>query len=238
MNRKEKKLRCLAVIPARGGSKGVPRKNLRLLAGKPLIVYSIEVAKRCTSITDIVVSTEDEEIAEVSRRSGLEIPFMRPAYLAEDTTPMEPVVIHALQEWEKTKGVKMDCVALLEPTGPLRSSRCIEEAIRLWRETGADSIVSLMENDYPVNWLKKLEEGRVVPFCPDLPELFRRQDAQPTYKYNNAIFVVSRDILLKEKTLLGPDTRPLLMEPLESVDINSEWDFQLAEWLITQGKSG
>lgn len=222
----------LAVIPARGGSKGIPRKNLRLLAGRPLIAHTIEVARQCPSLTHVIVSTDDVEIAEVARHYGAEVPFLRPADLAGDMVAIEPVLQHAVIEMEKLCGVRMDFVVLLLPTCPLRTVNCVEDAIRLQRETDADSMVSLAEHDYPVYWLKKIVDGRIAPYRDDSPPLDRRQDASLCYRKTDAVFVVKRDLLMVGNSLIGENSRPLVMRPEESVDINTEWDFQLAEWLM------
>lgn len=224
--------RYLGLIPARGGSKGVPGKNLRVLAGHPLIAHTIRVAQECPSLTHVVVSTDDPKIAEVARRYGAEVPFMRPAALAGGDVAMEPVVQHAIGEMEQLWGHRIDYVVLLLPTNPVRTARRVEQAIQLQRQTGADTVVSLVENDYPVHWLKKIVDGRVVPFSLDLPTLRRRQDAPVTYRKNNAVFVVQRDIVMLDHSLFGTNTRALIMGPEESLDLNTEWDFTLAELIL------
>src|SRR5262245_47339603 len=135
--------RVLGLVPARGGSKGVPRKNIRLMADKPLLQYTAEAAPAARRLTRVVLSTDDETIARVGRGCGLDVPFVRPAHLAEDATPMLPVVQHALQ-WFDDNGVRFDAVCLLQPTSPLRRAADIDHCIEMLDATGADSVVTVL----------------------------------------------------------------------------------------------
>ena len=222
----------LGLIPARGGSKGLPRKNLRSLGGKPLIAYSIEVAKRCPAINEVVVTTEDEEIARVAKQFGAEVPFLRDCNLSRDETPMEPVVQDAILRLEALRGKTIDIIVLLVPTNPFRTASDIEAGVRILLETGADSVVSLVEDDYPISWLQTIVNGKVVPFLKQEREIFRRQDAPEVYRRNDGFFTFSRRTIMELATVQGPDTRPYVMDPIFSVDIDNMWDFELAELLL------
>jgi CMP-N-acetylneuraminic acid synthetase len=224
----------LALIPARGGSKGVPRKNLRLLHGQPLIAHSIRTGLSCPSISEVVVTTEDEEIANVARSFGAAIPFMRPRSLASDETAMEPVIQHAITELEALRQVRVDVVVLLVPTNPFRTADDVEAGIKILLETGADSVVSLVEEDYPIAWLQTIVDGKVLPRFPDCNEVHRRQEAPKVFKRNDGFFIFTRETIMDRGVVQGPDTRPYMMEPLCSIDIDNEWDFHLAELLISE----
>jgi CMP-N,N'-diacetyllegionaminic acid synthase len=223
----------LALIPARGGSKGVPRKNLRLLDGRPLIAHTIETGLSCPSVSEVVVSTEDEEIAEVARSIGAKTPFIRPQSLASDETPMEPVIQHAVTELEAIRGVRVDVVVLLVPTNPFRTADHVESGIRILLETGADSVVSLVEEDYPIAWLQVIAGGKVVPRFQNSEEVHRRQEAPKIFRRNDGFFIFKRETIMNLGVVQGPDCRPYMMEPRFSVDIDDEWDFHLAELLMS-----
>lgn len=228
-------LSCLGVIPARGASKGIPRKNIRLVADRPLIAYTIEVAQKSRRLTRTVVSTEDEEIAEVARSFGAEVPFWRPVELATDEATSVAVVRHALDFVEREENRRYDAVALLEPTSPLRMVEDVDGAIALLEDSGADSVVSLcrLEAPHPAK-LKILEGGRIRPF---LPELWReglpRQELLPVYFLNGGIYAVKRDFLVKRQTFWSESTVPYLMPEERSVNIDSWLDLRLVECLIT-----
>ncbi|HEV8341074.1 MAG TPA: acylneuraminate cytidylyltransferase family protein [Candidatus Binatia bacterium] len=228
-------LSCLGVIPARGGSKGIPRKNIRIVAGRPLIAYTIEVAQRSSRLTRTVVSTEDEEIAEVARLLGAEVPFRRPRELATNEAPSVSVACHALDFVEKEEGRRYDCLALLEPTSPLRKAEDVDGAIALLEESGADSVVSLcrLEAPHPAK-LKILQDGRIKPFLPELwREGLQRQELSPVYFLNGGIYAVKRDFLIESQTFWGEKTLPYLMPEDRSVNIDTWFDLKLVECLIT-----
>jgi CMP-N,N'-diacetyllegionaminic acid synthase len=227
----------LALIPARGGSKGVPRKNLRMLNGRPLIAHSIATGLACPSISAVVVTTEDEQIAEVARACGAKVPFVRPEALASDETPMEPVIQHAVLQIEDLYKAKVDYVVLLVPTNPFRTAEQVESGLRILLESGADSVVSLVEEDYPLAWLQTVVDGKVVPKFPSSEVIHRRQDAPRVFKRNDGFFMFTRETIMERGVVQGPDTRPFMMSPLFSVDIDNEWDFQLAELLIQQANN-
>jgi len=223
----------LALIPARGGSKGIPYKNARLLMGKPLIAYTIEAALQSQYQLRVVVSTDDEEIAEVARTADAEVPFLRPAELARDKAPTLPVVQHALGWLEQHEGYKPDLVVLLQPTSPLRRAEHIDQGIKLLLQTDADSVVSVCEVEHSPYWMRVLDnEGRVKPFVEGDHEFSRRQDLPPVYRLNGALYVTKRRIVMEERCLLGDDVRALVMAREDSIDIDDEVDFLLAELLL------
>ena len=234
-------IRILAVVPARGGSRGVPRKNVHLLAGKPLIVYTVTAALQSQYPLRVVISTDNEKIAEVAQRAGAEVPFLRPAELAQDETPTLPVIQHALQWLEQHDGYKPGLVVLLQPTSPLRRASHIDQGIKLLLETNADSVVSVCEVEHSPYWMRVLDEkGQVRRFVETDREFPRRQDLPPVYRLNGALYVTKRKLIMDEERLLGDDVRALVMAREDSIDIDDKLDFLLAELLLKRrlGKGG
>lgn len=228
-------MQILALIPARGGSKGIPGKNLRLLAGKPLVAHAIEQAEQSTVVSRIIVSTDDIGIAEAAKKAGAEVPFMRPRELAEDNTPTLPVVRHALQWLMQHEKYRPDVVVLLQPTSPLRRAEHIDQGVRLLLETKADSVVSLCEAEHSPYWMKVLDEkGKVKPFIESEDEYPRRQDLPIVYRLNGAIYATWCNIIAEKNKMLGDDIRALVMTREDSVDIDDEIDFLLAELLLVK----
>ena len=233
--------RVLALIPARGGSKGVPRKNIRLLAGRPLIEYTIETALAARELFHrIIVSTDDPEIAEVSRRAGAEVPFLRPASLATDKAPSIAVVQHATRFVEEQDGVKMDWIMLLQPTDPLRTKEDLVESLRIAQSERCDSVISVVQvfAVHPI-LMKKIENGRIRPWCVDEPEGMRRQDYKPdAYMRNGAVYLTRRDVAMEKGSLRGEDSRAYVMPPERSLGVDSEIDFALLELTMSRAASG
>ncbi len=226
-------VKALGLIPARGGSKEVPRKNIRPLAGKPLIVYTIEAALQSQHRLRVVVSTDDQAIAETARAAGADAPFLRPPELARDETPMLPVLQHAIKYLKQEEGYYPNMVILLQPTSPLRTTEHIDQAIELFLETRANSVVSLCKVEHSPYWMKIIDvEGRVSSFVKSNKEYIRRQDLPKVYRLNGAIFVTEPDIIMNEGRVLGDDTRAYIMEPEDSIDVDTELDFELAELII------
>lgn len=225
--------KTLCVIPARGGSKGVPHKNIRKLGGKPLIVWSVDVALQAPIITDVVVSTDDKEIARIAKEAGAIVPFMRPADLATDNSPTIPVLQHALLEMEKLRNTSYDAVLLLEPTSPLRTSKDVESAIRLFYTSDCDSVISVykLTHTHPIQ-IKKIVDDKLVPFSFDETEGIRRQDLKPdAYVRNGALYVTGKETLLAG-SIRGNSCCPYIMPQERSVNIDDELDFIIAESLI------
>lgn len=222
--------KILSIIPARGGSKGVPRKNIRYLAGKPLIAYSIEAALKSRYIDRTVVSTEDNEIAEIAKKYGAEV-IERPVNLAKDETPTIDFVIHILEILEESSYVP-DIVVLLQPTSPLRTSYDIDKAIELFVNSDCDSLVSVCELEHPPYWSLKVENGYLKPVFGEEYLKKRRQELQITYMPNGAIFISTPENLYKYRTFYTPKTINYIMPQERSIDIDEEFDFLLAEFLI------
>lgn len=225
-------MKVLAIIPARGGSKGIPRKNIKLLAGKPLIAYSIEAAQKASGLDRVVVSTDDEEIAEVSRRFGAEV-IMRPAYLAEDKTPTLPVLQHVVETLAADDYVP-DAVMTLQPTSPLRTPVHIDEAIALFKEDDkADSLVSFVEVPHifhPRSVMKLNEEGYMVPFL-DEPQPLRRQDKEAVFARNGAAIYITRTERLSDY-IFGGNLLAYMMDEASSVDVDTMADFEKIEYIL------
>jgi CMP-N,N'-diacetyllegionaminic acid synthase len=226
--------RCLAIIPARGGSKGLPGKNIAPLAGKPLIAHTIDAARSARSIQRIIVSTESPEIADIARCYGAEVPFLRPPELAQDETPTLPVMQHVLTALEATERFVPEIIVLLQPTSPLRLADDIDRAVAMLEETGADSVVSLCPAEYHPAWMKRLDRDRVLSFLEGGPEYTRRQDMPPVYRLNGAIYVTRRRVLLEENRILGLDTRALIMDAESSVDIDTPLDLKVAALILQE----
>ncbi len=227
--------KILGVITARGGSKGIPRKNIKLLGGKPLIAYSIEAARQSKLLTDFIVSTEDEEIAEISRKWGAPVPFMRPQKLARDDTGSIEVIIHALNTMRENYGKIYDYVMILQPTSPFRLARDIDNSIKKIVDTKADSVMSMVEViDFSPKKLKILDGDIIKPWLMEEGPLSeRRQNETKVYKRNCAIYLTKVEII-KKGDLFGKISRAYVMPPERSIDINEPLDFEWAEFLISK----
>jgi N-acylneuraminate cytidylyltransferase len=226
----------LGIIPARQGSKGIPRKNLRLLAGKPLIAYAAEAAWASGVIDRLIVSTESEEIADLARALGIGVPFMRPAVLASDSSPMLPVVEHAVGEVERA-GWSPSVIVLLQPTSPLRTPEHLRAAIALLVQTGCDSVVSVVEvpKHYSPYFLMRIEpNGRLTNFLPEGRMITRRQDAPSAYSRDGTVYATRRRVVMEEHSLYGTDCRPLVLRSEESVNLDMPEDWSEAERRLAQ----
>lgn len=231
----EKKI--LTFIPARGGSKGVPRKNIRHLHGKPLIAWTIEEAKKSRYLDRIIVSTEDKEIAEVSKRFGAEVPFLRPEELARDESPTMDCVVHALDWLKDHEGYVPDLFLLLEATVPLRIAQDIDNAIEIMiqKMNKIDAVISVKEVSEHPYWMSVLDEdGFISDFIKPDKEYARRQDLPPAYIVNGAIYLSKTEVLLSKKTFTPKRTYGYVMPRERSVDIDSEADFKFAEYLMNR----
>ncbi|MCA9997020.1 MAG: acylneuraminate cytidylyltransferase family protein [Anaerolineales bacterium] len=219
-------MKVFALIPARGGSKGVVRKNVRLLGERPLIAHTIAAAQQSQTITRFLTSTDDDEIAAVAQAYGSPV-LRRPPELAADDTPMIPVILHALDFW----GESPDYFVLLQPTTPQRTAADIDAAVRLLHETGADSVISVyqVEDHHPTR-MYLLENGRLHPYATE-PTSRLRQALTAVYHRNGAIYACRPQLLRDHNTLIGPDTRPYLMPRARSLNIDDEMDFAFAEFL-------
>jgi CMP-N,N'-diacetyllegionaminic acid synthase len=226
-------LTVLAVVPARAGSKGVPGKNERPLAGKTLVARAAEAARASGVVERAVLSTDSERIAELGREAGLEVPFLRPAELAADDSPMQPVIEHALLEVERG-GFRPDAVLVLQPTAPLRTGDHVARAVRLLEETGADSVVSVVEipRHLSPQYAMRISGDRLEAFLPEGAGITRRQDVEPAYSRDGTVYLVRRDVLVVRHDLYGADCRPLVLDAAESVNIDSPEDWAAAEALL------
>lgn len=230
--------KVLGLISARGGSKGLPGKNIRMLAGRPLIVHTIEAALNAANVDRVVVSTDSHEIAAIARMAGAEVPFVRPAELARDDTPSLPVSQHAVAWLRDKEGWACDILAELPPVAPLRTSQDIDASLAMLIETGADSVISLcaVEGAYHPYWMKRIDNDRVIPLM-DLPrEYTRRQDLPPVYRRNGAIIAVWAKVLMEHGTYYGREIRGYMMPDERSIDIDNELDFAVAETLLDRGR--
>lgn len=232
-------MKVLGVIPARGGSKGVPRKNLAPMGGKPLIEYTIKAALEVSSrVSPLVVSTEDEEIAEVARGLGAEVPFVRPDELAGDRAASVDVLRHAISQVESTRGSVFDWVLLLQPTAPFRTRGDIEFALDLASASGCDSVISVVPvvESHPA-LIKRIVNDRLEPFCVEEVEGTRRQDLQPpAFKRNGAIYLTRRDIVMVERSIWGSSICPYVMPPERSINIDTPLDLLLAEAQLAENR--
>jgi len=227
------KPKIVAIIPARGGSKSLPRKNVRLLNRKPLIYYTIREALKSRFLDRIIVSTEDKEITELAKAYGAEV-VTRPAELATDDTPTVPVFQHAIRYLEEVEHYHPEVIVNLQPTSPLRTAEDIDGVIEKFRQTDCDSVVSVCEAECPPQWMYTLEGDRLQPVIKGQEKIFRRQDAPEVYRLNGAVYVTHRDVIMKQNTVRGKDTRAYIMPRERSIDIDTEVDFQLADVLIRE----
>src|SRR5262245_17852976 len=225
----------LGLVPARAGSKGVPGKNVRPLAGHTLLEYTARAARESGALDRIILSTDSPEIAEAGRRAGLEVPFMRPASLAADDTPMVPVIQHALAEVAR-QSWSPEIVVLLQPTSPLRQPDHIRDAVNILRETGADSVVTVVEipRHLSPDYVMRIEGGRLKPFLPDGARMTRRQDARAAYSRDGTVYAFRRSTLERSGGIYGEDCRPLLIDACDSLSIDSPADWDEAERLLTR----
>jgi CMP-N,N'-diacetyllegionaminic acid synthase len=220
----------LGVIPARGGSKGIPDKNIRELHGKPLIAYAIEAALESRNLGRVVVSTDSPRIAEIARDLGAEVPFLRPSSLAADDTPMLPVLGHAIETLNSI-GDQLDTVVCLQPTSPLRKTRHIDEAIDLFRTRSCPALVSVCPVRESPHWMLEVDDGIGRPFLEGGWEGHSRQLLPALFRLNGAIYVFSLDTVVTRRTL--PDEVCVYeMDAISSIDIDSEIDWALASALM------
>ena len=227
--------KILAIIPARGGSKAVPRKNIRVVGGKPLIAYTIETALAAGDLFHrVIVSTDDPEIAAIAEQYGAEVPFRRPDALAGDRVPTLPVLQHGVDFVEKQNGLVLDGVFLLQPTAPLRTVEDIAAAMQLARQEVCDSVISVVQvfAVHPI-LMKRIEGKRLKDYCMAETEGTRRQDYDPpAYMRNGAIYLTRRDVLMEANSIWGETICPYVMPPERSVSIDDEMDLRLLELML------
>lgn len=222
----------LAVIPARGGSKGVPGKNIKILAGKPLISYTIKAALESGIFEKVIVSTDSKEIADIAVQYGAEVPFLRPKEIAGDLTSSDDVILHALAYY-KEKGVDFDEVCKLQPTSPFRDGNHIKEAYQLFCSKKADFLVSVCECEHSPLWAGIIgEDLRLDNFISEDAKRACRQDLPTYYRLNGAIYMGKTECFKMNKSFLGKNSIAYIMEQDKSVDIDSQLDFMLAEVML------
>jgi len=229
-------LRYLAVIPARGGSKRVLRKNLRLLGGKPLLSYTIEAANQSHLLDKVIVSTDDKEIAELALSSGVEVPFLRPAELAQDSSAVIAALQHLVENIEKD-GIVIHALVLLQPTSPFRTAAHIDEAISLFETSGADTVTAVRESREHPYYSWTISEKKLVPFFTMKHQSMVRQELPSALVENGSIYIIKRTLLDSDK-LYGENTVPYLMDNHSSLDIDTMEDIHWAEFLLSQVDAG
>jgi CMP-N,N'-diacetyllegionaminic acid synthase len=218
-----------ALIPARGGSKGIPRKNIKIIAGKPLIVWTIEAALRSSLLSAVVVSTDDPEIAEIARQAGAQVPFMRPAELARDqSSGLEPV-LHAMDQMPQC-----DSLLVLQPTSPLRTTEDIDGCLSLVAQTEAPSVVSVTEADTHPYWTYRLNADRTMVRFVDAAPIARRQDLPAIFALNGAMYFAETNWLRRTGSLVSSETLAYVMPRDHSVDLDTPFDWKFAELLLKE----
>lgn len=222
----------LALVPARGGSRGLPGKNVAPLGGRPLIAWSIAAARQAACVGRVVVSTDDPAIAAAGRAAGAEVPFLRPAELARDDTPGVAPALHLL-EWLREAGQDTpEWLAYLQPTSPLRTAADIDGAFAVARDRGADAVLAVVEPKHHPDWmLRPGPDGWLEELAPR-EAASRRQELPPVYALNGALYLVRARALAETGTFRQPRTAPWVMPWQRSVDIDTADDLQLAAWLL------
>lgn len=238
MSRRDSPSAVLGVIPARGGSKGIPGKNVRPLAGVPLLAHTARAALASRLITEVVVTTDAPEIREVALQYGVQAPFLRPAELATDTALAIPTVQHAVLEMERRRAAAYDYVVMLQPTTPFRTSDDLDEALGRLLESDADGIISVVgvDNWHPMK-MKRFAGELLVDYEKPPVENPPRQTLPPVFMVNGALYATRRDVLMERGTFQGDRCLGYVMPPERSVNIDSEIDFMVAEYLFARSTS-
>jgi CMP-N,N'-diacetyllegionaminic acid synthase len=227
-------MRILAIIPARGGSKGVPGKNIKLLGGKPLLAYTSEIALQSKLLKEVIVSTEDLQIIEAAKRLNIKVPFTRPMELAQDNTPTIDVIIHAL-EWYKKQGVLFDAVCLLQATSPFRTVAFLDKAIMTFIEKGCDSLVSVQKvpHEYNPHWAFEVNtDGNLKIATGENQIISRRQELPIAYHRDGSIYITKTEVLLAAHSLYGQSISFIESDPDFYVNIDTLQDWEKAEEII------
>ncbi len=227
-------MKILAIIPARGGSKGVPGKNTKLLNGKPLLAYTSEIALQSNYLTEVIVSTEDTQIIEVAQSLGINVPFVRPMALAQDHTPTIDVLIHALQ-WYENQAIFFDAVCLLQVTSPFRTVEFIDKSIEKFIKSGCDSLVSVQRvpHEYNPHWTFEVNaEGNLKIATGETEIIPRRQDLSIAYHRDGSLYITKTEVLLQQHSLYGKSIAYIESEPDFYVNIDTIQDWEKAEEMI------
>ena len=223
-------MKPIVIIPARGGSKGIPGKNIKPLNGKPLIQYTIEAAREVFPDKNIIVSTDSNEIKKVVEETGLTVPFLRPAELSTDTSSSYDVLIHAT-EYAKSQGIDFDTVVLLQPTSPLRNSKHISEALSIYNDE-FDMVVSVKESEENPYYSLFEEDEKGLLRKSKSSDYTRRQDCPPVYSYNGAIYIINYESLKKQPLHKFTKISKYLMPEINSLDLDTELDWKFMEFLL------
>ncbi len=232
-------MNVLFVITARGGSKGVPRKNIRQIGGLPLIAYKIIAAEKCKYTHRTIVSTDDDEIAEVAKQYGAEVPFRRPTELASDTASSMDVVMHTIEWVEKNDPDKVyDTICLLEPSSPFATYEDIDNALTVMENTGADTVLGMKEVEVSRDFIFELDNNDgLSKFWESVKEMsgVRRQDQKPQYTMNGCMYIAKMKYFKKNRLFHSYNSKPYIMSWEKSVEIDTEQDLKYAEYLIKEG---
>lgn len=229
-----KKMRILGIVPARGGSKGMPRKNIRLLGGKPLLAYTAESAKSSVFLTKIVLSTDDEEIAETGRKWGFEVPFMRPSQLALDSSPTLPVIQHVL-DYYSNLGEEFDAMCLLEVTSPFRMPGLIDRAIAKFIELDADALVTVLPipASYNPHWAFEVDDKGYLQIATGEEKLIPRRQELPKAFHRDGSIYITKTSVVRQGSLYGSKLAFVENDPAFSINIDTIKDWEEAEnWLL------
>jgi CMP-N,N'-diacetyllegionaminic acid synthase len=228
--------KILAIIPARGGSKGIPKKNIRPVAGKPLLYYTCEAALHSGKLDRIILSTENQEIAEIGQNCGVEVPFMRPPELAEDNTPGILPILHTVKVLSDKYNYKPDYILELQPTSPLRTPEDINNAVKIITEKKGDAVVAVSSAAEHPYLMKTIDNtGRLSQFIKTDKAESRRQDLPCVYWLNGALCMARREVLLEHQTWYTKNTYAYVMPRERSLNIDTEWDLALADFLLQNG---
>jgi CMP-N-acetylneuraminic acid synthetase len=230
------KPKILAIIPARGGSKGIPKKNIRPLAGKPLIEYTINAAKKSKFLDRIIVSTDERDIAAIAKENDVEV-IIRPSAIAKDESPIIDTITHSIMTLKEKDGFLPNIVVLLQPTSPLRNTEDIDGAIQQFITGKFDSLISVCETEHSPYWCFTISEHKIKPLFNKKMSSVRRQDLPHTYRPNGAIYITTPGSLKKYCGFMTNITSPYIMPIDRSIDIDNPMDFFLAEFLIEKGKN-
>jgi len=222
----------VAIIPARGGSKGLPGKNIKTLCGKPLIAYTIEAAQNSKLIDKVIVSTDSQEIASVATKYGAEVPFMRPGELATDDAKARDVFLYTVERTNCECGYGISDFVVLQPTSPLRTAQDIDNAIKIYKENNADVVVSVRESEHPPEWYKTITNSGQLKDYIKSSNILNRQEYEKTYIPNGAIYIFNHTKLKENPNYYESNVFPYIMTREASVDIDTMLDFNMAELII------
>ncbi|WP_298845450.1 acylneuraminate cytidylyltransferase family protein [Clostridium sp.] len=228
-----KNKRFLAIIPARGGSKSIPNKNIMSICGKPLIAYTIDAGKKSKYVDEIIVSTDSEVIKVIAEQYGAKVPFLRPEELSNDTSKSIDVVMHCI-DFYKNNNVSFDYVILLQPTSPLRTFEHLDNAIEKLIELNSTSLVSVCEVDENPVLMRKIVNEKLKEIISFEGTNLRRQDLPVFYKFNGALYINSNDMLINQRKFIDENTIPYVMDKESSIDIDTMLDARLVELIIKE----